>query len=530
MASIRVEASARSPCARAEPGRAGAVRAGLVLAIVAAALLAAALVRPGPAAGAFPVRSATGPEVSVIATGLRVPWDIAFLPDGRALVTERGGGLRIVGADLRLAAEPLASISVSAAGEGGLLGIAVDPAFAAGHPFVYVYATVGGELEIQRWRMTGDRLARDGVVLDGIEAGQIHDSGRIRFGPDGALYVLTGDAGNGDLSQDPASRNGKVLRIAPGAYRTGSPAPERVALGLRNPQGLAWQPGTGRLFVTDHGPSGFDGGSGDDELNAIVPGGNYGWPEVQGRDHRSFIAPAQLWEETIAPSGLAFVTRPNSAWSGDALVAALKGRQLRRLSFDGARVVADEPLLVAQYGRLRAVVEAPDGSIWVTTSNRDGRGTPVPEDDRILRIVPPACPVAAAAPAPRAARRSGAGRIRLTPRQFLINQRIAQAALLRLRAIEARAEGLPEPARSRSGAPRRVRVSARQLLITQRIAQAALRLHASIEARLEGRTPPPAAAGRRPVRVKLSVRQLRINQRIAQAAVRRANALAARTC
>ncbi len=506
------------------------MRAALAPAIAAVALLAAAFVRPGPAAAAFPVRSAAGPEVSVIATGLRVPWDIAFLPDGRALVTERGGSVRVVGADLTLAGRPLATVPVSAAGEGGLLGIAVDPAFAAGHPFVYVYATVGAGLEVQRWRMTGDRLVRDGVVLGGIEAGPIHDSGRIRFGPDGALYVLTGDAGDGDLSQDPASRNGKVLRIAPGAHRAGSPVPERVALGLRNPQGLAWQPGPGRLFVTDHGPSGFDGVSGDDELNAIVPGGNYGWPVVRGRDHGAFIAPAHLWEETIAPSGLAFVTRANSAWSGNALVAALRGRQLRRLSFAGARVVADEPLLVGRYGRLRAVVEAPDGSIWVTTSNRDGRGSPVPEDDRILRIVPPACPAPAAAPAPRA-RRGGAARIRLTPRQFLINQRIAQAALLRLRAIEARAEGLPAPARSRSGAPRRVRVSARQLLITQRIAQAALRLHASIEARLEGRPPPPAAApARRPVRVKVSVRQVRINQRIAQAAVRRANELTARTC
>lgn len=343
---------------------------------------------PGDGRAAL-ARSEGGPAVSVITTGLTVPWDIAFLPDGRALVTERTGAVRIVAADGRLSPTPAARLTVSQNGEGGLLGLALDPAFAAGQPFVYLTATVGSEMQVQRWRMTGDTLVRDGVVIGGILMGSIHSSGRVRFGPDGALYVGTGDAGYGPRSQDLSVLNGKVLRVPPGAYRGARVTPEIHAIGLRNPQGFAWQPGSGRFFSTDHGPSVFDGPSGDDELDLIVPGGNYGWPFVYGANHGSWIAPTQLWHTTIAPSGLAFVTLPGSRWTNKALVAGLRGEVLRLLTFSGAQVVADEPLLQDVYGRLRAVTEAPDGAIWVTTSNRDGRGSPVATDDRILRIVPP---------------------------------------------------------------------------------------------------------------------------------------------
>ncbi len=358
-------------------------------AVIAAAVwvTVAALPSDGRAA---PVRAEGGPVVSVITTGLTVPWDIAFLPDGRALVTERTGAVRIVAADGRLSPTPAARLTVTQNGEGGLLGLALDPAFAAGQPFVYLTATVGSEMQVQRWRMAGDALAFDGVVIGGILMGSIHSSGRVRFGPDGALYVGTGDAGYGPRSQDLSVLNGKVLRVPPGAFRGGRVTPEIHATGLRNPQGFAWQPGSGRFFSTDHGPSVFDGPSGDDELDLIVPGGNYGWPFVYGADHGSWIAPAHLWPVTIAPSGLAFVTLPGSSWTNKALVAGLRGEVLRLLTFSGPRVVQDEPLLQGAYGRLRAVTEAPDGAIWVTTSNRDGRGDPVATDDRILRIVPPA--------------------------------------------------------------------------------------------------------------------------------------------
>lgn len=391
-------------------------RALLAAALVALGALGVALMLVPPRALAAPVRVAGPPQVTVVATGLEVPWDIAFLPDGRALVTERPGRVRIIGADGRLSPTPAAMISVSNVGEGGLLGIAIDPALSAATPFVYTNATIGSEVQVQRWRLVGDRLQLDATVLSGVQAGSIHDSGRIRFGPDGNLYVTTGDSGHGSLSQDPSSLNGKLLRLTPASYRGAGGAPQQVALGLRNSQGLDWQPGTGTMFVTDHGPSGFDGPSGDDELDRIVQGGNYGWPIVRGTDTGGglFIAPTVDWVQTIAPSGLAFVKQPGSTWTGNMLVAALKGEQMRRLTLAGDRVIGDEPMFVGAYGRLRAVVEAPDGSIWVTTSNRDGRGTPRAGDDQILRIVPPAAPAGAPGPAPApGAARPGATLVRV---------------------------------------------------------------------------------------------------------------------
>jgi glucose/arabinose dehydrogenase len=337
-----------------------------------------------------PVRSEGAARVEVIAAGLTVPWDIAFLPDGRALVTERPGRIRLVDTTGRLQSEPVADVPNQARGEGGLLGIAVDPEYAGGQPFVYLYVTTARGMQVQRWRMVGERLRSDGVVLGGIAAGSIHDSGRLRFGPDRRLYVATGDAGRRELAQNRRSLNGKFLRLEPRQYRASTSRPTVYSLGHRNPQGLDWQPGTGRLFATEHGPSGFDGPSGDDEINVIRRGGNYGWPLVRGTRHGRFIGPVHLYHRTVAPSGAAFVTRGGSSWTGNLLVAALKGTALHRLTVRGATVTGDQTLLSGTYGRLRAVTEAPDGSIWVSTSNRDSRGSPGSDDDRILRVVPPA--------------------------------------------------------------------------------------------------------------------------------------------
>ncbi|HEV2819632.1 MAG TPA: PQQ-dependent sugar dehydrogenase [Solirubrobacteraceae bacterium] len=325
-------------------------------------------------------------EAQVITTGLEIPWDVAFLPSGDALVTERPGRVRLVGSDGELADEPVAEVEVQARGEGGLLGIDLDPRFEDGRRFAYLYLTTADGMEVQRWAVEEDGTAMelDGVVLEGIAAGPIHDSGRLRFGPDGALYVLTGDAGDTSLPQDATSLNGKVLRLTPGQFRSSTTEPQIVSSGHRNPQGLDWQPGSGRLFATEHGPTCCD------EVNVIREGRNYGWPEVVGEDHGDFTAPVQLYQDTIAPSGAAFVTGEGSSWTGDYVLAALAGRELHRLELDEAEVVGDEVLLGGEYGRLRAVVEAPDGTLWVTTSNRDGRGDPVEEDDRIIRLVPPA--------------------------------------------------------------------------------------------------------------------------------------------
>jgi len=348
------------------------------------ALLTALLALPSAAVAA-------GPRVSTVARGLEIPWEIAFLPGGRALVTERPGRVRLLGRDGRLRRAPVARVPVTAQGEGGLLGLAVDPRFAANRR-VYLYFTTASGMRLERRRFTGSRLVREATLVDAVRAGRVHDSGRIAFGPDRRLYVSTGDAGDGRLAQDPASLNGKLLALTPREYRgSATVRPAVVAAGLRNTQGFDWQPGSGRLIATEHGPTGFDGPGGFDEINELTPGGNYGWPDVFGADTGGgrFTPPLRVYRDAIAPSGATFVTRRGSRWAGDFLLAALRGEQLRRLVLRGGRVVRDQPLLTSRFGRLRTVVEGPRGALYALTSNRDGRGLPRRGDDRILRIVPP---------------------------------------------------------------------------------------------------------------------------------------------
>jgi glucose/arabinose dehydrogenase len=334
------------------------------------------------------VRPAAKPVVRTVATGLEIPWEIAFLPNRSALVTERPGRVRLLGRDGRLRKRPVARVATSAFGEGGLLGLAVDPSFRRNR-FVYLYYTTFDGMRLERWRYEGGRLHRQRSLVDGIEAGRIHDSGRIAFGPDRRLYIATGDAGNGELAQSTDSLNGKFLALSPKQYRGAGGRPEIISLGHRNPQGFDWQPRSHRLLATEHGPTeGVDGPSGYDEVNRIVKGGNYGWPRVYGFDQAGFNAPLKVYRQPLAPSGATFVTH-RSAWAGDFLFACLRGEQLRRLELRGGDVVADAPLLHHRFGRLRTVVEGPDGDLYVLTSNRDGRGTPTARDDRILRVTPP---------------------------------------------------------------------------------------------------------------------------------------------
>jgi quinoprotein glucose dehydrogenase len=285
----------------------------------------------------------------------------------------------------------VARVAVSAQGEGGLLGIALDPQFAQ-NSFVYLYFTTAAGMQLERWRWTGSSLVRDTALVDGSAAGRVHDSGRISFGPDSRLYVATGDAGQPKLAQDPASLNGKLLALTPEQYRGPAGArPEVVAMGLRNSQGFAWQPGTGALVANDHGPSGFDGPEGFDEVNLITPGANYGWPTAIGAKtgDGAFVAPLRVYNQAIAPSGSAFVSKAGTAWTGDYILAALRGQELRRLQVRDGHVVADQSLLHGRYGRLRTVREGPNGNLYVLTSNRDGRGAPKPGDDRLLCVIPP---------------------------------------------------------------------------------------------------------------------------------------------
>ncbi|MGI8632884.1 MAG: PQQ-dependent sugar dehydrogenase [Solirubrobacterales bacterium] len=322
------------------------------------------------------------PKVTTVATGLEIPWGMTFLPGGDALVTERAGRVRLLRDGDRLAGDPVGEINVDDTGEGGLLGIAADPDF-DDNAFVYLYRTTSGGNEVVRATFSGGKLGAPTTIVEGIPSAAIHDGGRIAFGPDDDLYISTGDASDQPSAQDPDSLAGKILRLDAAKARKDGGRPEVFSLGHRNPQGFDWQPGTDRLYENEHGPDG------DDEVNLLEKGGNYGWPEARGDDHDGFVAPLSTYTPSIAPSGATFVDRKGSAWDGDYLVAALRGRQIRRVALDGRDVSTDEALFEGDFGRLRLVTQGPDGDLYVLTSNRDGRGSPTDEDDRILRITPP---------------------------------------------------------------------------------------------------------------------------------------------
>ncbi len=337
--------------------------------------------------------------LEVLVSNLEVPWAMAFAPDGRVFITERPGRVRIV-RNGQLQREPWINLEVAAVGEGGLLGLALDPAFAENHYVyaAYTYRSAGGELRNRLVRLREDAATGKGVMdkvlLENIAADSIHDGGRVEFGPDGKLYWTVGDAGNPQLAQDVSSPNGKILRMNPdGSIPVDNPFPGSpvYSYGHRNPQGLAWQPGSDHLYSTEHGPSGGTYGTGQDEINYIEPGKNYGWPVIHGdQTHEGMVAPIiQSGEsETWAPSGATFVN--SGTWDGSLLFAGLRGEALYRLVLDKVdprKVLSFDRYFVGQYGRLRDVVQGPDGALYILTSNRDGRGNPRDGDDRILRLI-----------------------------------------------------------------------------------------------------------------------------------------------
>jgi glucose/arabinose dehydrogenase len=324
---------------------------------------------------------AGGPSVRTVATGLRVPWEIAFLPDGSALITERPGRVRLMTRSGALST--VATVPVVTSGEDGLLGLALDPGFGA-NGLVYLFSTVRSGNVVTRYRFGGGRLVRQRRIVSGIARAFNHDGGRIRFGPDGRLYISTGDALRPSLAQPRGSLNGKLLRLSGAAARGPGGRPSVFSRGHRNMQGFDWQPGTGLLYGDEHGDSG------NDEINLLRRGGNYGWPVLEGRERRAgFAAPLAIYNPSIAPSGATFVRAAGSAWTGDYLLGALRGEHIRRLRFRGTRVVEQEALFRGRFGRIRTVVEGPDGALYALTSNTDGRGSPRRGDDRVLRIVPP---------------------------------------------------------------------------------------------------------------------------------------------
>jgi glucose/arabinose dehydrogenase len=323
--------------------------------------------RPAKSAG-----SGSSSARTTVAENLEVPWGIDFLPNGTALIAERMSG-RILSlspnGELR---EEMTIPGVAAEGEGGLLGLAVSPSYRQ-DGLVYTYLTSAEDNRIVRFELGSD----PDPILTGIAKSAIHNGGRIAFGPDGKLYAGVGDAGSPRNAQDRSSLNGKILRLEPNGDAPadnpfdGSPV---YSLGHRNVQGLAWDK-DGRLWATEFGQDTFD------EVNLIRRGGNYGWPDVEGMGGGSaFTDPEVTWDPSeSSPSGAAIA-------GGRLYVGALAGQRLWRVPLRGNSAGMPEPLLAGEYGRVRTVVNAPDGSLWIATSNRDGRGSPAPSDDRIIRL------------------------------------------------------------------------------------------------------------------------------------------------
>ena len=334
----------------------------------------------GSPSGSATDEPAGAPEVvDTIATGLEAPWGLDFLPSGDAIVTERDTRrVLLVGGDGRHEVTELSVIeSAAPVGEAGLLGVAVSPDFDRDRT-VYFYVTTEQDNRVIRATLRGDELSEPEPVLTGIPKGPTHDGGRLEFGADGYLYVSTGETGEPELAQDPDSLAGKILRIT----TDGEPAPGNPlgtppwTYGHRNVQGLAFDD-DGNLWASEFGQDTFD------ELNLIEKGDNYGWPEVEGKGGgEEYVDPQITWSTDVAsPSGLAYL-------DGHLWMAALRGQRLWRVAVSDGQASEPTAFFVGDYGRMRTIAVAPDGNLWVTTSNRDGRGDPAPQDDRILLVDP----------------------------------------------------------------------------------------------------------------------------------------------
>ena len=345
-----------------------------------------------------------GVRVGVWIEDLEIPWSLLFLSDDRALVSERPGRIRLIrGGKLR--GDPYATLNVAHVGEGGLMGLCLHPQFQK-KPYLYAMITYrkGSDLfnRVVRLKDLGDHGEFDKVILDDIPGGRFHNGGRIGFGPDGLLYVTGGETFKAEIAQNLNSLGGKILRVTEeGGIPEGNPFKDSpiYSYGHRNPQGLSWHPESGDLFESEHGPSGESLRFAHDEVNVIVKGGNYGWPEVIGAAGRKpYVDPLIVWKKTSPPSGITFYRNKYLSHLQDSLfVATLKSEALIRIGIKREKEryrITNMELWFArengegQYGRLRNVVEGPEGALYFLTSNRDGRGRPFPGDDKIYRVIP----------------------------------------------------------------------------------------------------------------------------------------------
>jgi glucose/arabinose dehydrogenase len=347
---------------------------------------------PAPPGDVVTAGDGTRFAVEVVGENLEIPWAMALAPDGRMFFTERPGRVRVFQNGQVLPAPALVLTDVAAVGEGGLLGIAVHPDFANNH-FVFLAYTArlaGGsrETRVVRYREVGNTLGEPAVILDRVPAADIHDGARVRFGPDRKLYVTMGDTAAPPTAQDLGTLAGKILRLNDDGSvpadnpLAGSPI---FSYGHRNPQGLDWHPVTGEPWGSEHGQTG------NDEINRLQPGRNYGWPVIEADQARAGMeTPILFFSPSIAPSGASFYTGTAIAgFRHNLFVGALAGQHLLRVRFDPNdpnRVAGTERLLAGRFGRIRDVVAGPDGALYLCTSNRDGRNTPVPADDRLVRL------------------------------------------------------------------------------------------------------------------------------------------------
>ncbi len=321
-------------------------------------------------------------ETKVIADGLKSPWEIVFLPEGDLLVTEREGRVLLLESG-----ETFNLLEVEAEGEGGLLGITLSPSFNEDQ-LVYLYYTY---LEadqmynrVSQFTFKDKNLVDEKTIIDQIPGSVFHNGGRIKFGPDDKLYITTGDAQKERLSQDMNSLAGKILRVnSDGSIPSDNPFPdsEIFALGLRNPQGLAWHPVTDDLFASDHGPESKD------EVNLIEPGGNYGWPEVTcDQKDSQYNNPITCYSEfTLAPSGIDF-QKGHTYKEISLYVAGLRGNQVMRIDLDKDGNFIREESILEEFGRIRTVVQH-EADLYLVTNNTDGRGTPSQDDDKIIKVI-----------------------------------------------------------------------------------------------------------------------------------------------
>lgn len=316
-----------------------------------------------------------------IVTGLDTVWELAWDSRNNLYITERRGRLLKWTGDELIT---LGELEVVERGESGLMGLALDPGFPKNNYLYLCYTRRGSEnLEnvVRRFRVVDGTLAEGDTILDGIRASFIHDGCRLAFGPEGKLLITMGDASRASLAQNRDSLNGKVLRInSDGTVPEDNPVRGSAifTLGHRNPQGLDMRPGTEEIYISEHGPRT------DDEINRLIPGGNYGWPEIKGtRDAEGFEPALWSWTPTIAPAGITFMD------SSTLYLATLKQGKLHRLDLNEEGQIVKDTVVLEGFGRLRAVTTGPEGNcLYIGTSNRDGRGRPRDNDDRVLKYCP----------------------------------------------------------------------------------------------------------------------------------------------